>query len=129
MKYINYNAYTIINIEGKSFCPSTKKAFQIVVENAIRISVINSVGDFILFLAKISISVVTVMIALFVFKIPLYSNVSINVVVLFVRNIDFCFKFSIDEIKFQGAPLIIVCVISYLIANCFFRIYEVFTLC
>lgn len=78
MKYINYNAYTIINIEGKSFCPATKKAFQVVVENAVRVSAINSVGDFLLFLAKISVTVITLIVALFVFKIPLDSNVNIN---------------------------------------------------
>ena len=76
LKYINYNAYTIISIEGKSFCTSTKKAFQVVVENALRVTAINSVGDFVLFLAKLSVTVITLLVALFVFKIPLNSNVS-----------------------------------------------------
>ncbi len=67
-------AYTIINIEGKSFCPASKKAFLIVVENALRVATINSVGDFMLFLAKMSVTVVTVIIAVLMLEIPLKTS-------------------------------------------------------
>jgi solute carrier family 44 protein 1 (choline transporter-like protein) len=71
IKYVNYNAYTIVNIEGLSFFPSAKKAFNIIVENSVRIAVINSVGDFMLFLAKISVTLLTLLVAVFLLDVPL----------------------------------------------------------
>jgi solute carrier family 44 protein 1 (choline transporter-like protein) len=59
MKFINSNAYTIIMIEGCSFCTAAQKAFSIVVENSVRMATINSVGDFMLFLAKVTVSALT----------------------------------------------------------------------
>ena len=56
LKFMNSNAYTIIAIEGVSFCTAAQKAFAIVVENSLRMAAINSVGDFMLFLAKVAVS-------------------------------------------------------------------------
>ena len=70
MKFVNYNAYTIINIEGTPFYTSSKKAFLLIVENSVRIATINSVGDFMLFLAKISVTAITLVISVFVLKVP-----------------------------------------------------------
>ena len=71
MRYVNYNAYTIIAIEGKSFCTSAQKAFSIIAENALRMATINSVGDFMLFLAKLIVSAITLLIAVFWIHNPL----------------------------------------------------------
>lgn len=54
VQYLNRNAYTVIAIEGLDFCPSARIAFTAIVTNALRVTAINSVGDFILFLGKIS---------------------------------------------------------------------------
>jgi solute carrier family 44 (choline transporter-like protein), member 1 len=70
LKYINYNAYTIVNIEGKSFCTSSKKAFVLIVENSLRVAAINSVGDFMLFLAKMTVTALTLLVAVFLLKVP-----------------------------------------------------------
>jgi solute carrier family 44 protein 1 (choline transporter-like protein) len=71
MKYVNCNAYTIVSIEGRSFFPSAKKAFNIIVENSLRVAVINSVGDFMLLLAKITVTLLTLLVAVFVLDVPL----------------------------------------------------------
>jgi len=101
IKYVNFNAYTIIAIEGKSFCASAQKAFILIMENALRIATINSVGDFMLFLSKIFVTGITAAIA-----IP-------------ILNI-----YSIEEAKSQILSIIIVCLIAFLIAHCFFTVYE-----
>lgn len=47
------NAYTATAINSTSFCTSAREAFLILVENALRVAVINTVGDFVLFLGKV----------------------------------------------------------------------------
>ena len=74
IKFINYNAYTIVNIEGTPFCKSAQKAFAIIVENSVHLAAINSVGDFMLFLVKITIAALTLIIAILWLQIP-FTNV------------------------------------------------------
>lgn len=47
------NAYTATAINSTSFCTSARDAFIILVENALRVTAINTVGDFVLFLGKV----------------------------------------------------------------------------
>ena len=48
-------------IYGYGFCLAARKAFRIIVANALRLAAINSVGDFVLFLGKVAtVSVVIV---------------------------------------------------------------------
>lgn len=47
------NAYTATAINSTSFCTSARDAFLILVENALRVAAINTVGDFVLFLGKV----------------------------------------------------------------------------
>ncbi|CAF0712788.1 unnamed protein product [Brachionus calyciflorus] len=107
IKFINYNAYTIIAIEGKSFCTSAQKAFVIIVENSLRIATINTVGDFILFLAKLAVSAITLFIGIYWFHIPVEDPIK-----------------NLHVIKVYFLPLAVVCIIAFLIAHCFFTVYE-----
>jgi len=104
MKFVNFNAYTIINIEGTPFFTSSKKAFVLIVQNSVRIATINSVGDFLLFIAKIAVTAITLIISLFMLRVP-YED--------------------IQQIRpSQTVALLIVGIVSYLIAHCFFTVYE-----
>lgn len=47
------NAYTATAINSTNFCTSACDAFVILVENALRVAAINTVGDFVLFLGKV----------------------------------------------------------------------------
>ena len=49
-------------IYGYNFCESAKKAFLLIVSNALRVAAINSIGDFVLFLGKISTVAIVVVI-------------------------------------------------------------------
>lgn len=51
------NAYTATAINSTNFCTSAKDAFVILVENALRVAAINTVGDFMLFLGKVRPSI------------------------------------------------------------------------
>uniref|UniRef100_A0A8C5SM52 Choline transporter-like protein n=1 Tax=Laticauda laticaudata TaxID=8630 RepID=A0A8C5SM52_LATLA len=56
LTYLNQNAYTATAINSTNFCTSAKDAFVILVENALRVAAINTVGDFMLFLGKVGLS-------------------------------------------------------------------------
>ncbi|KAK2159127.1 hypothetical protein NP493_1746g00015 [Ridgeia piscesae] len=99
LKYLNLNAYTIIAIEGKSFCPAAKKAFEIISSNVLRVAAINSVGDFVLFLGKIGVMAITCAISVVWFK-------------------------NIPALHYYAVPVILVCIFSFLIAHCFLTVYE-----
>ena len=103
MQYINANAYTIIAIEGVSFCTATKKSFSLVMKNTLRCAMINSVGDFLLLLCKIAVTVLSVGLAIVWLQVP----------------VD-----DLDSVKFSLLPLLIVAVVAFLIAHCFFTVYE-----
>ena len=82
LKFVNYNAYTIICIEGKSFCVSAQKAFMLIIENSMRVAVVNSLGDFFLFLSKIIVTAGTLVIAVFILDVPL-DNANHTVIPIF----------------------------------------------
>lgn len=52
--HIFQNAYTATAINSTNFCTSAREAFLILVENALRVAAINTVGDFVLFLGKVA---------------------------------------------------------------------------
>jgi len=103
MQYINSNAYTIIAIEGVSFCTATKKSFNLVMKNALRCAMINSVGDFLLLLCKLAVTVLSVGLAIIWFQVP------VN---------------DLDSAKFSVLPLLIVALVAFLISHSFFTVYE-----
>lgn len=58
--FSNFIIFFVVAMYGYSFCEAGRQAFKLLVSNALRVTVINSVGDFVLFLAKILIVGVTV---------------------------------------------------------------------
>lgn len=50
--FINRNAYIVISIDGTGFCTSAWRAMTLIVENALRVSAVNIIGDTILFIGK-----------------------------------------------------------------------------
>lgn len=103
MQFINSNAYTIIAIEGVSFCTATKKSFLLITKNILRIAMINTVGDFLLLLCKLSIASISVVLAMIWLQVP---------------------TDNVESLKMSALPLITVALIAFLIAHCFFTVYE-----
>lgn len=99
-KYINHNAYTIVSMEGIGFCLAASRAWHVIVGNALRLSAVNSIGDFILFLAKCLVTLVIGTAALFTFR-------------------------SNSELHFHAIPIIIICLFSFFVAHCVISLHEV----
>ncbi|XP_061600512.1 choline transporter-like protein 1 [Cololabis saira] len=99
LAYLNQNAYAATAINSTSFCTSARDAFVILVENALRVAAINTVGDFVLFLGKVIIVSVTA----FAGVLALNYQQDYTVWVL---------------------PLFIVCLFAFLVAHCFLSVFE-----
>lgn len=99
LNYLNQNAYTATAINSTSFCTSAKDAFVILVENALRVAAINTVGDFMLFLGKVLI----------------VCSTGLAGVMLLNYQQDY---------TVWVLPLVIVCLFAFLVAHCFLSIYE-----
>lgn len=54
MKFLNKNAYIQTAIHGYSFCKACRSAFFLIARNILRIIAVSFVGDFVLFLGKVS---------------------------------------------------------------------------
>ncbi|KHN72561.1 Choline transporter-like protein 1 [Toxocara canis] len=74
LRCLHHNAYTIIAISGQSFFPAAKTAANILLDNAVDVATINTVGDFVLFLAKCIVTTACLSVAVFRFKFQLALN-------------------------------------------------------
>ncbi|XP_061840378.1 choline transporter-like protein 1 isoform X2 [Nerophis lumbriciformis] len=99
LAYLNQNAYTATAINSTNFCTSARDAFTILVENALRVAALNTVGDFVLFLAK----VLVVACSAFAGVLALNYQREYTVWVL---------------------PLLIICLFAYMVAHCFLSVFE-----
>uniref|UniRef100_A0A665UVR1 Choline transporter-like protein n=1 Tax=Echeneis naucrates TaxID=173247 RepID=A0A665UVR1_ECHNA len=99
LAYLNQNAYTATAINSTNFCTSARDAFVILVENALRVAAINTVGDFVLFLGKVLLLSCTA----FAGVLALNYQRDYTVWVL---------------------PLLIVCLFAFLVAHCFLSVFE-----
>ncbi|XP_060093090.1 choline transporter-like protein 1 isoform X2 [Heteronotia binoei] len=99
LTYLNQNAYTATAINSTNFCTSAKDAFVILVENALRVASINTVGDFMLFLGKVLIVCST------------------GLAGIMLLNYQ-------QDYTVWVLPLVIVCLFAFLVAHCFLSIYE-----
>ncbi|XP_060055043.1 choline transporter-like protein 1 isoform X3 [Erinaceus europaeus] len=99
LNYLNQNAYTATAINSTNFCTSAKDAFVILVENALRVAAINTVGDFMLFLGKVLIVCST------------------GLAGIMLLNYQ-------QDYTVWVLPLVIVCLFAFLVAHCFLSIYE-----
>ena len=56
IRSVNRNAYIMIAMTGKSFCKSSAIATELIMNNILRIGKVNVIGDVILFLGKLCVS-------------------------------------------------------------------------
>merc|ERR1712088_1250812 len=68
MKFLNKNAYIEIAIYGYNFCSAARRAFKMLTSNVMRVAAINSVGTFVLFLAKVAVVTATVFIGMAIMR-------------------------------------------------------------
>lgn len=101
VKLINANAYIEIAIYGHSFCTSARRAFELLTRNAIRLVVVDKVGDFFIFLGK------------------MFITASCGALGLYLISKD-----SQTAVSFYSIPVIIIALLAYCISGLFLGILE-----
>ena len=104
MQFISRNGYIQVSIHGCNFCSGCYKAFIVLGNNILRVTAINTVGDFVLFLGKLAIVVATVF---------------IGIEIVDLRNS------SDGKVHHVWAPVFLASIFAYLTATCFIGVYEV----
>ncbi|CAL8238507.1 unnamed protein product, partial [Lota lota] len=104
IKFINRNAYIMIAIYGKSFCPAARDAFFLLMRNFTR--AVDKVTDFLLFLGKLLIVGIVGICSFFFF------SGRIKAV-----------EEAAPSLNYYWVPILTVVVGSYLIAHGFFSVY------
>jgi len=113
VKFISRNAYIMIAINGKTFCNSTMRAMKNIWKNMFLVGAVNIISAVLLLLGKVAIVV---------------GCVVLTYAYLFMSG-----KFTTDsdlvtdEIQFLKAgfsPMIVVVILSYVVTNVFFYVYE-----
>lgn len=102
LKFINRNAYIMCAIHGKSFCPSAKDAFNLLMRNVLRVVALDKVTDFLFFLSKVLISV----------------GMGCVTYVFFTEGN------KVGDLHYNLVPVLLVTLGSYLIATVFFGVYS-----
>ncbi|XP_051965281.1 choline transporter-like protein 5-B isoform X1 [Xyrauchen texanus] len=106
IKFMNRNAYIMIAIYGKNFCASAWDAFFLLMRNVMRVTVLDKVTDFLLFLGKLLISGIVGALAFF----------------FFTRQIP-GIQEEVPSLNYYWVPLLTVIFGSYMIAHGFFNVY------
>uniref|UniRef100_A0A672I149 Choline transporter-like protein n=1 Tax=Salarias fasciatus TaxID=181472 RepID=A0A672I149_SALFA len=109
VKFLNRNAYIMIAIYGKNFCVSAKKAFMLLLRNAIRVVVLDKVTDLLLFFGKLLVVGGVGVLSFFFFSGRIHLPDS---------------NFSSESLNYYWMPIIVVVIGSYLIAHAFFSVYS-----
>eukprot|EP00042_Codosiga_hollandica_P038302 m.310639 g.310639 ORF g.310639 m.310639 type:complete len:659 (+) comp55355_c0_seq1:221-2197(+) len=99
LKFLAKNAYIEIAIHGASFCTAARMAFKTLLENVLRVAIINSVGTFVLFLCKLIVVALTVIIAM-------------------------AWLQSKDDVHFWSLIVLVIGIFAYFIAELFLGIYK-----
>ncbi|ESP04362.1 hypothetical protein LOTGIDRAFT_136300, partial [Lottia gigantea] len=107
LKFLNKNAYIMCAVYGKNFCISAKNAFMLILRNVVRVVVIDQVTDFLLFICKMVVVALTGTGAFFFFD----------------GRIEFLNQYK-PTLNFYFIPIIIVVLGTYVIASCFFSVYN-----
>ncbi|XP_076091063.1 choline transporter-like protein 2 isoform X1 [Mytilus galloprovincialis] len=107
LRFLNKNAYIMIAAHGKNFCTSAKNAFMLIMRNCVRVVVIDKVTDFLLFIGKLVIVAGSAALSFFFFD----------------GRIDFLKTYT-PTLNFYVVPIVLITVGSYVIASCFFSVYD-----
>merc|ERR1712059_85702 len=107
MRFINRNTYIMCAVKSTNFCVSAKNAFNLLMRNLVRVIVLDSVVDFLLFLGKIVIVMATGVVSYLAFsgQIPEIKD-------------------QIPSLNYFFTPIIFIVIGSYLIASAFFSVYS-----
>ncbi|KAM1101231.1 hypothetical protein ACFX2B_007537 [Malus domestica] len=105
IKSVNRNAYIMIAITGKSFCKASAIATDLIISNILRIGKVNVIGDVILFLGKLCVSLSTALFAFLMLDTHKY-------------------KSGHNKITSPLFPVLVCWALGYVVATLFFAVVE-----
>lgn len=109
IRFLNRNAFIMIAIHGQNFCSAARTAFNLLVRNLVRVFVVDKVTDFLLFVGKLVVIVISAALAY------LYLNG-----VIFA---DTPFADMAPELHYIAVPVLIVVIGSYIVTSLFASVY------
>lgn len=107
MRFVNRNAYIMCAVKSTNFCRSARDGFNLIMRNIVRVVVLDCVVDFLLFLGKMVIVMVTGVVS--------YLAFSGNIPEI---------KDQIPSLNYFFTPIVFIVIGSYLIASSFFSVYN-----
>eukprot|EP00249_Psilotum_nudum_P010325 c22474_g1_i1 orf=490-2595(-) len=105
IKFINRNAYIVIAITGKGFCGAAARATSLILSNILRIGTVNVIGDIIVFLGKVCVSLASALFAFLMLDVARY-------------------KSGHDKISSPLFPVLFCWGTGYVVASLFFAVVE-----
>ncbi|XP_050217663.1 choline transporter protein 1 [Mercurialis annua] len=105
IKSVNRNAYIMIAITGKSFCRASSIATELIINNILRIGRVNVIGDVILFLGKLCVSLASAVFAFLMLDMHKYRS-------------------SHNKISSPLFPVLVCWALGYIVATLFFAVVE-----
>lgn len=147
LQYLTRNAYSVTAYKGTAYCSSARIAFTTIASNALRVATINSVGDFILFLGKCTVTAITAIAATLLLKVRFPHTAD----EAFLMTNDTMSNSSsttpsplspslssydpsdpqqnMDQLNFYAVPLVLISIFAFFIAHCVLSVYEVSSEC
>jgi len=101
IKFININAYIMVAIYGYSFCEGARRGFTLLASNLLRVSALNCVSTFLIFLGKLFVCMFTTLVSFLVFT-----------------------RYENQNLADYMLPLVIISILSYAIAVAFFSVFD-----
>lgn len=105
IKSVNHNAYIMIAITGKGFFKASEIATELIISNILRIGKVNVIGDVILFLGKLSVSLMSALFAFLMLDTHKY-------------------KSAHNKISSPIFPVLVCWCLGYVVATLFFAVVE-----
>ncbi|KAM6584516.1 hypothetical protein CsatB_011518 [Cannabis sativa] len=105
IRSVNRNAYIMIAITGKSFCKSSSIATDLIINNILRIGRVNVIGDVILFLGKLCVSLSSALFSFLMLDTHKYRS-------------------SHNKISSPLFPVLVCWGLGYVVATLFFAVVE-----
>lgn len=105
IKSVNHNAYIMIAITGKGFFKASEIATELIISNILRIGKVNVIGDIILFLGKLSVSLTSALFA-------------------FLMLDSHKYKSAHNKISSPIFPVLVCWSLGYVVATLFFAVVE-----
>ncbi|KAL1296314.1 hypothetical protein HN51_057017 [Arachis hypogaea] len=105
IKSVNRNAYIMIAITGKSFFSASSIATELIMNNILKIGRLNVIGDVILFLGKLCVSLASALFAFLMLDTHKYSSAH-------------------NKISSPLLPVVVCWALGYIVATLFFAVVE-----